>query len=364
MINVTRSTMPDYLEYCDIIKELWETRHLTNYGEYHKQLEKELEAFLHLKHVIPVNNGTIALLIAIDTLDLPKGSEVITTPFSFVATASSILWQNLKPVFADVEADTFNLDPNKVKKKINANTKAILAVHVFGNPCNLEGLHELADEYNLKILYDSAHCFGVNYNGKSILNYGDISTLSFHATKVFHTIEGGAICTSDDNLEERIRKKVNFGQGNEGIIDEVGINGKLNEFQAAMGLLNLKQVNDYIGKRRQLYLQYVDELKDLNVTFQRLNCADEDYNFCYFPLLFKDQDIRDSIFLKLQSNDIMGRKYFYPLISDMEAYREYADDDTPIAKNIAERILTLPLYPDLIKEDVERITTIIRLAIK
>lgn len=356
--------MPDYLEYCNAIKELWETRHLTNYGEYHRKFEKELEAFFHVKHVIPVSNGTIALLIAIDTLDLPKESEVITTPFSFVATSGSIVWQNLKPVFADVEADTFNLDPNKVKAKINSNTKAILAVHVFGNPCNLEKLQELADEYNLKVLYDAAHCFDVNYNGKSILTYGDLSTLSFHSTKVFHTIEGGAICTSDDDLAERIRKKGNFGQGKEGIIDEVGINGKLNEFQAIMGLLNLKEINENIRKRRLLYLNYIDGLKDLDVTFQRLNCTYEDYNFCYFPLLFKDRNLRDTVSLKLQSNDIMTRKYFYPLISNMEAYRGYGGCNTPIAKNLAERILTLPLYPDLTVEDVGKITNIIRLAIK
>lgn len=363
MINVTRSSMPDYLEYCNYIKDLWETRHLTNYGEYHRKLEKELEAFLHVKHIMPVCNGTIALLAAIETLNMPKGSEVITTPFSFVATASSIMWQNYKPVFADIEKDTFNLDPDKVEEKINSNTKAILPVHVFGNPCNIEKLDKIADNYGLKVLYDAAHCFGVKYKGKSILNYGDLSTLSFHSTKVFHTIEGGAICTQDDDLGEKIRKAVNFGQGKEGMIDEVGINAKLNEFQAIMGLLNLKDVNDNIWKRRLLYLQYIDELKDLDVTFQRLNCTAEDYNFCYFPLLFKDNDMRDKVFLKLQANNIMGRKYFYPLISDMDAYRGFDDFDTPVAKNIAERILTLPLYPDLNAEDVQNITNGIRLAV-
>jgi len=352
--------MPDFLEYCNCIKDLWESRHLTNYGINYRELEKELVTFLNINNVIPVVNGTIALLVALDALDLPKGSEVITTPFSFVATASSIVWQNLKPVFVDIQPDTFNINPIKIKEKINFNTKAILTVHVFGNPCNLEVLQEIAEENNLKLLYDAAHCFGVNYNEKSILTYGDVSTLSFHATKVFHTIEGGAICTTNDALGQKLRKKVNFGQDKEGIIDEVGINGKINEFQAIMGLLNLKNINEYIRKRRVLYLQYLDGLKNLDVKFQVLNCSYDDYNFCYFPLLFKNQEIRDQVYKVLQYNDIMARQYFYPLINDMEAYRGYSDNNTPIAKNIAERILTLPLYPDLTIDDVDKITSIIR----
>lgn len=364
MINVTKSVMPDYLEYCNSIRELWETRHLTNYGENHKRLEKELTDFLEIKHIIPVCNGTVALLLAIDALDLPEGSEIITTPFSFVATSSSIIWQKHIPVFTDVEADTFNLDPDKIRKKISTNTKAILAVHVFGNPCNVDKLQELSDAYNLKVLYDAAHCFGVSSKGKSILTYGDLSTLSFHATKVFHTIEGGAVCTSDDALAEKIRKKGNFGQVKEGVVDEIGINGKLNEFQAIMGLLNLKSVHDYIEKRRLLYLRYVDALKELHVTFQRLNCSYDDYNYSYFPLLFSDRDTRNEVFLVLQSNGIMSRRYFHPLISDMEAYSCFDTFDTPIAKDLSERILTLPLYPDLSVEDVERIAAIICSAVK
>ncbi|MGE5677215.1 MAG: DegT/DnrJ/EryC1/StrS family aminotransferase [Pseudomonadota bacterium] len=364
MINVTRSAMPDYMEYCNSIKELWETRHLTNYGENHNKLEKELTDYLQVKHLVPVCNGTVALLLAIDALELPEGSGIITTPFSFVATSSSILWQNHIPVFADVEADTFNLDPDKLRKKIDSKTKAILAVHVFGNPCNVDKLQELADEYGLKVLYDAAHCFGVSYKGKSILTYGDLSTLSFHATKVFHTIEGGAICTSDDTLAEKARKKCNFGQGKDRLTDEIGINGKLNEFQAIMGLLNLKNLKDNLKKRRILYLNYIDELKDLHITFQRLNCTYDDYNYSYFPVLFEDSHSRDKAFLALQSNNIMSRKYFYPLISDMAAYSAYDASDTPIAKDLAERVLTLPLYPDLDIVDAVRIADIIKSAFK
>lgn len=360
MINVTKSSMPEYTEYCNCIKELWENRHLTNYGIYHNKFQKKLESLFGINNVIPIVNGTIALLLGLSAMDFPKESEIITTPFSFVATSSSIVWQNYKPVFVDIESDTFNIDYKKIENSINQNTKAILAVHAFGNPCNTEKLREIANKYHLKLIYDAAHSFGVNYKGKSLLHYGDISILSFHATKVFHTIEGGAICTRNDELGYKIKKKMNFGQGEDNNIEDIGINGKMNEFQAIMGLLNLDKIEEDINKRKAIYFHYIEGLKSLNTEFQLLNCSYKDYNFCYFPILFKNNIIRDEVYETLYENGIVPRKYFYPLINDMEPYKIYHNNDTPIAKNISDRILTLPLYSDLTIEESDKVIELIK----
>lgn len=358
MINVTKSYMPDFDTYCLYIKELWENRNLTNNGKFYKTLKKKLEEFLNVDNICLIQNGTLALMAALQVLKLKEKSEIITTSFSFVATSSSIVWQGFKPVFVDIDPETFNIDHKKIQEKITTKTSAILAVHVFGNPCKVEEIHKIGQQHDLNVIYDAAHSFGVRYNGESILKWGDLSTLSFHATKIFHTIEGGAIYTKNQILSEKINKMINFGFSNKYEVDDLGFNGKLNEFEAIMGILNLEEIDKIIERRREIYNLYVGMLTGLDVGFQKLIINDNEYNYSYFPLLFSTNEMRDKVFNKLIENNINSRKYFYPLINEFSYYKKF-NSNTPIALDISKRILTLPLYPELKDYEVEKISDII-----
>jgi len=363
MINVTRSSMPEFNEYIDKIKELWDDRWLTNNGKNLIELETRLKEYLGVSNVCTVTNGTLALQISLELFNFETGSEIITTPFSFVATSSAIAWQKLKPIFVDIDKDSWNIDTNKIEENINSKTKAILATHVFGNPADVEQITEIAKKHDLKVIYDAAHCFGVEFKGKSIFKYGDVSIASFHATKVFHTIEGGAIFTENAELANKSSRLRNFGFNKEAddVID-IGINAKMNEFQAIMGLLNLKYVDQWIDERKKISEIYDNKLKG-KVSKQKLHSDITRYNYIYYPVLFKNKIERDFIFEQLRTNGINTRKYFYPLINEFSAYNNYFSE-TPIAKDISERVLHLPLFSELKNEDIHKITEIINRSLK
>ena len=364
MINVTKPSLPDLKEYVTFLKKLWKTKWITNNGEYVLQLEQKLETFLGVKDLVLVSNGTMALHLALKSLSL-RG-EVITTPYTFISTTNAILWEGLKPVFADIDHATFNIDPEEVKKKITKKTSAILAVHVYGNPCQTDELKELANENKIALIFDGAHSFGVKHKNRSIFSYGDISTLSFHATKIFNTIEGGAIVTNR-KLAQKIRWMSDHGIKSEVKVTGVGINAKMNEFQAAMGLCNLKRVKAEIELRKRLYNLYKARLSRCGeIEFQKI--VSSKYNYSYMPVLFKNIKIREKVRRKLLENGINARRYFYPLathnansrLGTKPLVKKYHLDQ---ALNVSERVLCLPLYPDLPKEDVNRISEIIEYAL-
>lgn len=357
IINVTRTELPPLNDYIKYLKKIWTLRWITNNGELVQNLERKLEKYLKVKHVIVVSNGTLALQLAFKALEL--SGEVITTPFTFAATTNALLWEGLTPVFADIDASNFNLDPIEVEKKITKKTCAILAVHVYGNPCDVEKLQKIADKYNLKLIYDAAHAFGVDYKEKSVLSFGDISTLSFHATKIFSTAEGGAIIVKDDKLYEKLKLLRNFGIKSEEEVVLAGINAKMNELQAALGLCNLEDIDNKIKKSQKLYKRYMKLLQNnQNLKFQKI--ISSKHNYCYMPILFKDKKTRDSIYEKLIKNNFKPRKYFYPLTSDFEYIKKiYKNDDLKNASNISGRVLCLPIYPSLSVNIVDKIVRII-----
>lgn len=361
-ILVTRSSMPKLEEYTEEIKDLFDSHWLTNNGVKHIKLESELCKYLKVKNTKLFCNGHMALYTAIKSLDL-KG-EVITTPFTFASTTHAIVQNGLTPVFCDISRDDYTIDVNKIESLITEKTCAIVPVHVYGNICNVEKIEEIAKKYNLKVIYDAAHAFGVEYNGNSILNYGDISMLSFHATKVFNTIEGGALVYNDSNYSEKLEQLKNFGIIDEENVDFVGMNCKMNEFQAAMGLCNLKHIDEEIEKRKKIVERYIDNLK--NIEGIKLNKTQNNVktNYAYFPIVVEDTYglTRNELFELLSNNNICARKYFYPLINDYGCYnKEYGSNDTPIAKDIANRVITLPLYSDLSLDIVDKICNIIKM---
>lgn len=359
IINVTRTELPPIKEYVKYLKRIWDLRWITNNGEMVQKLEKKLEKYLKVKHVLLVTNGTLALQLAFKTLELT--GEVITTPFTFAATTNALLWEGLTPVFADIDLETFNLDPEDVEKKITKKTSAILAVHVYGNPCDVERLQTIADRYNIKMVYDAAHAFGVDYKKGSILNYGDISILSFHATKIFSTAEGGAIIVNNDKLYRKLKLMRNFGIKSEEEIVLSGINAKMNELQAALGLCNLKEIKGKIKKSEKLYNRYLTLLhKNSELKFQKI--VSSKHNYCYMPVCFKDQKTRNYIYAKLIRNNIKPRKYFYPLTCDYGYMKKiYKKDDYKNASDISGRILCLPIYPSLQISQVDKIAGIINI---
>ncbi len=362
LINVTRSSMPTYEEYCEEIKELWESRWLTNMGVKHNKLQAELEKYLSVPHVTLYTNGHLALEHVIESMNFPKGSEVITTPFTFASTTHAIARNGLVPVFCDVNKEDYTIDVLKIEKLITDKTVAIVPVHVYGNLCNVEEISKIAEKYSLKVIYDAAHAFGVTYNGVSTACMGDASMFSFHATKVFNTIEGGAVCYSDDSLEQVLIDRRNFGlNGEEGRY--IGANAKMNEFQAAMGICNLRYIDGEIAKRKAVVERYRERLS--NVQGIKL-CKEQNGvkpNYAYFPVVFDGyKHTRDEIFEKLKNQNIIARKYFYPLTNGFECYKDYETagvEKTPVADYIASRVLTLPLYADLAIEDIDRICDII-----
>jgi dTDP-4-amino-4,6-dideoxygalactose transaminase len=362
-IYVTQPAMPPLEEFTELLKQIWNTKILTNNGPFHQQFEQALADYLGVKYISLFSNGTLALITALQALHI--SGEVITTPFSFVATTHSLWWNNIKPVFADIEPDYFNLDPEKVEAAITPQTTAIMPVHVYGNPCKLERFQHIADTYGLKLIYDAAHAFGVKKDGKSILNYGDLSILSFHATKVFNTIEGGAIISPDEKTKKRIDYLKNFGFADETTVIAPGINAKMNELQSAYGLLQLKYVDRYIKKRKRIVTTYREQLKGIEGIRFLEDIKGVDHAYTYFPI-FVDAKVygktRDSLYEELKSHNIFGRRYFYPLISQFPAYRGLTSsrkDNLPIAEKAAEQVICLPIYPDLSMDIINLITSTI-----
>ncbi|MDX7998862.1 DegT/DnrJ/EryC1/StrS family aminotransferase [Xenorhabdus sp. Reich] len=360
-IPVTQPYLPPIEEFIPYLEKIWENKWLTNNGPFHQELEKELCDYLGVKHISLFTNATVALVTALQALRI--SGEVITTPYSFVATAHSIIWNNLTPVFVDIDPKTFNLDPKRIEQAITPKTTAIMPVHCYGNPCDVEAIQKIADIYGLKIIYDAAHAFSIDYKGESLLNHGDLSILSFHATKVFNTFEGGAIICPDAKTKQRIDYLKNFGFADEVTVTAPGINGKMSEINAAFGLLQLKYVQEAIRKRQKVDAYYRKELKKIKgITIPELS-EYSTRNFSYFPILIeKDYPLsRDELYSKLKENDILSRKYFYPLISDMPMYRGLtASKNLTNAKNISNKILCLPIYSDLEKIVQNKIISLLK----
>jgi dTDP-4-amino-4,6-dideoxygalactose transaminase len=354
MINVTKTYLPNKEKYKEYIDEIYENGWLTNNGPLVQRLEKRLAEYLGVKNIVLVSNGTVALEVAYRTLGL-KGF-VITTPFSFVATTSSLVTNQLLPIFADIDQNSFNLNPKNIEKLITPNTSAILPVHVFGNACEVEEIEHIAKKHDLKVIYDAAHAFDVKYKGHSILNYGDISTLSFHATKLFHTIEGGALIINDDTLVQKARYLINFGIKNAQEIPELGTNAKMNEFEAAMGLCVLDDIEMIKQKRKEILATYKNQLQGL-VHFQEQN-ENATENYSYFPVVFKSEEQLLKVQKALHVEQIFPRRYFYPSL-DTLTYIE-PKQECKISRDISTRILCLPIYAELDKEVQEKIISIIK----
>ncbi|MEP1305327.1 MAG: DegT/DnrJ/EryC1/StrS family aminotransferase [Balneola sp.] len=357
MIPVTKPFIPPVEEYQNYLEGIWEREHLTNNGPLVQELEAKLTEYLSVQDLLFLSNGTIALQIAIKALEL-KG-EIITTPFSYVATTSSIVWEGCKPVFVDIDKDTFNIDPSKIEEAITLETSAILATHVFGNPCDIDTIQEIADKHNLKIIYDAAHCFGTTYKGRSIFEYGDISTTSFHATKLFHTTEGGAIFAKDSDIFSRLSYMRNFGHDGPEAFQGIGINGKNSELHAAMGLCNLKHIETILASRKKQCLKY-DELLDTKM-IQKITIQNNSYwNSAYYPTVFKSEDVALKVKKELESNNIYPRRYFYP---SLDTLNYVTQTELNVAPSIAKRVLCIPLYFNLTNSDQVEICKIINKAI-
>jgi dTDP-4-amino-4,6-dideoxygalactose transaminase len=361
-ITVTQPCLPPLEEFVPYLEKIWASKWLTNNGPLHQQLENELAAYLGVKYISLFSNGTLALISALQALNIT--GEVITTPFSFVATTHSLWWNKITPVFVDIEPEYLNLDPAKIESAITDKTSAIMPVHVYGNPCKVDEIQNIADRHGLKVIYDAAHAFGVKINGNSILNYGDLSVLSFHATKVYSTIEGGAIICHTEEMKHHIDNLKNFGFRGETVVEEPGINAKLNEVQAAYGLLQLKYIDGFIARRKEISQLYQSLLKDVAGIRFLPNMENVTHSYSYFPILIDEKNYgisRDALYEKLKENNIFSRRYFYPLISNFEPYRELssaAPDNLPVATKISEQVLCLPIYVDLNETDILRICNI------
>ncbi len=349
-------------EYINEIKDIWDSKWLTNNGKKHQELEEKLCNYLDIENITLFCNGHMALYTTLKTFNL-KG-EVITTPFTFASTTHAIVQNGLKPVFCDVNLNDYTIDVDQLESLITDQTCAIVPVHVYGNPCNVEKLDEIAKKYNLKVIYDAAHAFGVEINGKGISNFGDASMFSFHATKVFNTIEGGAVVYSDETLKKRLNLLKNFGIQNAETISDIGMNSKMNEFSAAMGICNLRHIDSEIQKRKKVverYLQNLSEISGIILPKYRENVK---YNYAYMPVIFDETVIhvnRNEIFDVLARNNIYARKYFYPLVQDFDCYKnEYDSNETPNAKWVSNNVLTLPLYADLELSLVDEICNVIK----
>ncbi|MFO7826007.1 MAG: DegT/DnrJ/EryC1/StrS family aminotransferase [Cyclobacterium sp.] len=355
MIPVTKPFLPPKEEYDQYLNSIWKRNWLTNNGPLVNELELKLKKYLGVKHLLYLGNGTIALQIAIKALGL-KG-EIITTPFSYVATTSSIVWEGCKPIFVDIDPKTFNIDPKKIEAAITQDTSAILATHCFGNPCDIDAIQKIADKHKLKVIYDSAHCFGTKYKGKSVFEFGDISTASFHSTKLFHTVEGGAVFTQDSKLLKKMAHMRNFGHDGPEKYAEIGINGKNSEFHAAMGLVNLKYVDDILDNRKDLSIYYDERLKNLQA--KRLTILDNsEPNYSYYPIIFESEAFLLDILNILNKMEIYPRRYFYPGLNQMP-YLESSDVNLEISNSVSKRVLCLPLYFELSKEEIDLICRLI-----
>lgn len=363
LITVTSPLLPDLGEFNEMLKDIWKSKWITNNGQYHKELEKALCEYLKVPYISLFTNGTLPLLTALQALRIT--GEVITTPYSFVATTHSIWWNGCKPVFVDIDPSTGNIDPDKIEAAITPKTTAIMPVHVYGKPCDTKRIQEIADKYGLKVIYDAAHAFGVKVNGESILNAGDMSTLSFHATKVYNTIEGGAMVMHDETTKKRIDYLKNFGFAGEVTVVGPGINSKVDEMRAAYGLLNLRQVDTAIAARQQVAVKYREALRYVDgITFFD-DMPGVKHNYSYFPI-FVDAEkygmTRDELYFKMKEANILGRRYFYPLISEFSTYRGLESarpENLPNAHKMANSVICLPMHHALNEEDIQRTITVI-----
>ena len=361
-IYVTKPFLPPLEEFIPYLEKIWANKILTNGGPFHQELEQALGEYLGVEHISLFTNGTIALVTALQALRIT--GEVITTPYSFVATSHSLLWNGIKPVFVDIDPDTLNLDPAKIEAAITPHTTAIMPVHCYGHPCDVAGIQKIADSYNLKVIYDAAHAFGVQDDGGSILRHGDLSVLSFHATKVFNTFEGGAIVCQDAKTKQRVDHLKNFGFVNEVTVVEPGINGKMSEFNAALGLLQLKYVDQAVARRKEIDANYRVQLEHVKGV-RCLPGADEIFaNYSYFPILVgSDYPMdREALYQKFIDSNIFVRRYFYPLISNFPMYRGLPSansNNLPVATEMAQKVLCLPIYPDLSADQIDLIVSLI-----
>mgnify|MGYP002545777303 FL=1 len=362
-ITVTSPLLPSLDDFLPYLQDIWNRKWLTNNGYYHKELEKALCDYLKVPYVSLFTNGTLPLMCALQALRIT--GEVITTPYSFVATTHSLWWNGIKPVFVDIDPETCNIDPLKIEAAITPKTTAIMPVHVYGKPCDTERIQQIADKYGLKVIYDAAHAFGVEVNGQSVLAAGDISTLSFHATKVYNTIEGGALICHDKKIKERIDYLKNFGFAGETTIIAPGINGKMDEVRSAYGLINLKQVDAAIESRRQVALQYRNALQQVKGIRFMEDMLGVRHNYSYFPIFVDSQEYgmtRDELYFKMKENSVLGRRYFYPLISEFSTYRGLESarpENLPVAHRIADSVICLPMHHGIQKYEIERILSFI-----
>lgn len=356
-ITVTSPLLPPLQDFIPYLEDIWERKWITNNGCYHQQLEQALCDYLKVPYISLFTNGTLPLITALQALRI--NGEVITTPFSFVATTHSLWWNGIRPVFVDIDPETCNLDPEKIEAAISPRTTAIMPVHVYGKPCKTKEIKEIANKYGLKVIYDAAHAFGVEINGQSILNEGDMSTLSFHATKVYNTIEGGALILHDAETKKRIDYLKNFGFAGETEIVAPGINGKMDEIRAAYGLLNLKQVDRAIESRHQVAIRYREALRDVKGIRFMEDIPGVRHNYSYFPIFVDAEQYgmtRDELYLKLKKCNILSRRYFYPLISEFSTYRGLESakiENLPVAHKVANSVICLPMYHDLSNTDIE-----------
>ncbi len=362
-IYVTRPSLPDLTEYTELLKKIWDSKVIANNGLFHQRFEKELCKYLKIPYISLFSNGTLALITALQALRIT--GEVITTPYSFVATTHALHWNGIKPVFCDINKHDCNINPDKIEALITPQTTAIMPVHVYGNQCDNDKIQKIADTYGLKVIYDAAHAFGVEKNSESILNWGDLSILSFHATKTFNTVEGGAIVAKDEKLKKRIDYLKNFGFADETTVIGYGINAKMNELISAYGLLQLKTIDENIQKRKVKVNLYRTLLKDINGISFMSDFENVIHNYTYFPIFIEKNSFgktRDEVYQKLKENNIFARRYFYPLISQFNAYKELPSankENLPVATKITEQVLCLPLYAELENENIERIVKII-----
>lgn len=359
LITVTSPLLPSLDDFFPYLQDIWNRKWLTNNGYYHQELEKALCEYLNVPYVSLFTNGTLPLICALQALRIT--GEVITTPYSFVATTHSLWWNGIKPVFVDINPETCNIDPDKIEAAITPKTTAIMPVHVYGKPCETERIQQIADKYGLKVIYDAAHAFGVKVNGKSVLEAGDVSTLSFHATKVYNTIEGGALVCHDESMKKRIDYLKNFGFAGETTIVAPGINGKMDEIRSAYGLLNLKKVDAAIEARHKVAIKYRNVLKNIRGISYLEDMPGVFHNYSYFPI-FIDAEIygisRDELYFKMKAHNVLGRRYFYPLISEFSTYRGLESarpENLPMAHKIADSVICLPMHHALNDEEIDRI---------
>ena len=364
-ITVTSPLLPPLEEFIPYLHKIWDSKWITNMGQFHQQLEEALCNYLGVKYISIFTNGTLPLITALQALEI-KG-EVITTPYSFVATTHSLWWNGIKPVFVDIDPITCNINPNKIEAAITPQTTAIMPVHVYGTPCDMDAIQAIADKYGLKVIYDAAHAFGVKQNGKSVLAAGDMSTLSFHATKVYNTIEGGALVCNDAETKKRIDYLKNFGFEDETTVVGPGINGKMDEVRSAYGLLNLKQVDKAIDIRKKIVQQYRNALQGISGISFMNDIEGVRHNYAYFPIFVDAEKYgmkRDELYFKMKAKNILGRRYFYPLISTFSTYKDLpssCSENLPVSVRIADSVICLPIHTELTDEDVKRVIAAIEL---